>query len=147
MPCVTGLLGIPSPVSIVVGVFSLGGMVFLWRDVAWRVKGGNRSVGSLLTQYVAIRVVGWLGKRQRERLEADTRDIRKAQEETLLKRLRKNALTCYGRLYDFSSITGNVWPNQSMYIKPGNLSGKCVQVMFFSLSLAEDTLTKQNKPL
>ncbi|XP_061078906.1 GH3 domain-containing protein isoform X2 [Conger conger] len=83
-------------------------MALLWRDIDWRVKGQNRSVGSLLTQYVAMKVVGWLGKRQRERLEADTCDIRKAQEETLLKRLRKNANTYYGRLYEFSAIKDSV---------------------------------------
>ncbi|KAJ8364570.1 hypothetical protein SKAU_G00134010 [Synaphobranchus kaupii] len=99
-----GLFGMPSAVSSIVGVLSLGGMALLWRDIGWRVKGKNRTVGSLVTQYVAVKVVGWLGKRQRERLEADTRDIRKAQEETLLKRLRKNANTYYGRLYEFSSI-------------------------------------------
>ncbi|XP_064177890.1 GH3 domain-containing protein isoform X1 [Anguilla rostrata] len=99
-----GLLGVPSSVSVVIGVFSFGGMALLWSAIGWRVKVDNRSLGSLLTQYVAIKVVGWLGKRQRERLEADTRDIRKAQEETLLKRLRKNANTYYGRLYEFSSI-------------------------------------------
>ncbi|KAG5854872.1 hypothetical protein ANANG_G00042430 [Anguilla anguilla] len=99
-----GLLGVPSSVSVVIGVFSFGGMALLWSAIGWRVKVDNRSLGSLLTQYVAVKVVGWLGKRQRERLEADTRDIRKAQEETLLKRLRKNANTYYGRLYEFSSI-------------------------------------------
>ncbi|KAI1896471.1 hypothetical protein AGOR_G00095130 [Albula goreensis] len=99
-----GFLLMPSPVSSVFFISSLGGMTLLWRDITWRVKGENRTVGSLLSQYVAIKVIGWLGKRQRERLEADTRDIRRAQEETLLKRLRKNADTYYGRLYDFNSI-------------------------------------------
>ncbi|KAG7492297.1 hypothetical protein MATL_G00012930 [Megalops atlanticus] len=99
-----GLLGIPSALSSLVGVLSLGGMALLWRDISWRVKGENRTVGSLLSQYLAVKVVGWLGKRQRERLEKDTRDIRRVQEETLLLRLRKNANTHYGRLYDFNSI-------------------------------------------
>ncbi|KAJ8414370.1 hypothetical protein AAFF_G00052400 [Aldrovandia affinis] len=99
-----GLLGLPSSVMSLVGVLSLSGLALLWQDISWRVKGEARTVGSLLSQYVAVKVVGWLGKRQRERLEADTRDIRNAQEETLLKRLRKNSNTYYGRLYGFSSI-------------------------------------------
>lgn len=70
------------------------------------MKGENRTFGSLLSQYLAVKAVGWLGKRQRRKLEADTLNVRRAQEETLLKRLSKNANTSYGRQYDMSSITG-----------------------------------------
>ncbi|XP_076154644.1 GH3 domain-containing protein [Alosa pseudoharengus] len=92
------------PLPTALGVLSLGGMALIWRDIRWRVKGENRTVGGLLSQYFAVKVVGWLGKRQRAKLETDTQDIRRAQEETLLKRLQKNANTLYGKQYDFSSI-------------------------------------------
>ena len=95
------------PLPTAFGVLSLGGMALLWRDLRGRVKGENRTVGSLLSQYFAVKLVGWLGKRQRAKLETDTQDIRRAQEETLLKRLQKNANTLYGKQYDFGSIKGN----------------------------------------
>lgn len=95
------------PLPSVLGVLSLGGMALLWRDISSKVKGENRTLSSLLSQYFAVKVVGWLGKRQRGKLEADTQNIRQVQEETLLKRLRKTADTRYGKQYDFSSIKGN----------------------------------------
>ncbi|XP_073773687.1 GH3 domain-containing protein isoform X2 [Danio rerio] len=70
----------------------------------WKIKIENRSLLSLLTQYVAMKSVGWLGNRQRNRMEKDTQEIRRVQEETLLRRLRKHSDTVYGKLYDFSSI-------------------------------------------
>ncbi|MBN3296536.1 GHDC protein, partial [Amia calva] len=79
-------------------------MLLLWRDVAWRAKGQRRSVGSLLSHYLAVKAAIWLGKRQCLRLETDAQHAKQAQEETLLKRLRKNANTHYGRLHDFSSM-------------------------------------------
>ncbi|XP_056325721.1 GH3 domain-containing protein isoform X1 [Danio aesculapii] len=70
----------------------------------WKIKIKNRSLLSLLTQCVAMKSVGWLGNRQRNRLEKDTQEIHRVQEETLLKRLRKHSDTVYGKLYEFSSI-------------------------------------------
>lgn len=98
------LLVMPRTLPTAFGILSLGGMAFLWRDISSKIKGENRTLSSLLSQYFAVKVVGWLGKRQRGKLEADTLSVRQAQEETLLKRLRKNADTCYGKQYDFSSI-------------------------------------------
>uniref|UniRef100_A0A673H0Y0 Uncharacterized LOC107716443 n=1 Tax=Sinocyclocheilus rhinocerous TaxID=307959 RepID=A0A673H0Y0_9TELE len=43
--------------------------------------------------YVAVKAVCWLGNRQRNRLEADTRDIHRVQQEILLKRLQKHSNT------------------------------------------------------
>lgn len=94
----------PAPLPAAVGVLSLAGMALVWRDVSSKMKGGNRTLGSLLSQYLAVKAVGWLGRRQRAKLEADTLNVTRVQEETLLKRLSKNANTCYGRQYDFSSI-------------------------------------------
>lgn len=96
----------PSPLPAAVGVCSLAGVALIWRDISSKMKGGNRTLGGLLSQYVAVKAVGWLGRRQRKNLEADTLNVRQVQEETLLKRLRKNANTCYGQEYDFSSIKG-----------------------------------------
>ncbi|CAJ1080366.1 GH3 domain-containing protein [Xyrichtys novacula] len=98
-------LAMPPPLSAVLGVCSLTGMALLWRDISSKMKGENRTLSSLLSQYLAVKGVGWLGRRQRRKLEADTLNVKRVQEETLLKRLRKNADTCYGRQYEFSSIT------------------------------------------
>ncbi|XP_047464097.1 GH3 domain-containing protein [Mugil cephalus] len=94
----------PSPLPAAVGLCSLAGVALVWRDISSKMKGGNRTLSGLLGQYVAVKAVGWLGRRQRRKLEADTLDVKRVQEETLLKRLRKTANTCYGREYDFSSI-------------------------------------------
>ncbi|XP_061563900.1 GH3 domain-containing protein [Cololabis saira] len=94
----------PAPLPAAAGICSLAGMALLWRDISSKMKGENRTVGSLLSQYLAVKFVGWLGGRQRRKLEADTLKVKQVQEETLLKRLRKNADTCYGRQYEFSSI-------------------------------------------
>lgn len=96
--------GMPPPLSTALGVFSVAGMALIWRDISSKLKGENRTLSSLLSQYFAVKFVGWLGRRQRGKLEADTLNVKQVQEETLLKRLRKNADTCYGRQYDFSSV-------------------------------------------
>uniref|UniRef100_A0A4W6BM00 GH3 domain containing n=1 Tax=Lates calcarifer TaxID=8187 RepID=A0A4W6BM00_LATCA len=94
----------PRPLPAVLGVCSLAGMALVWRDISSKLKGENRTLSSLLSQYLAVKAVGWLGRRQRKKLEADTLNVKQVQEETLLKRLSKNANTCYGKQYDFCSI-------------------------------------------
>lgn len=97
----------PPPLLAAVGVCSLAGMALLWRDISSKMKGENRTLSSLLSQYLAVKGVSWLGRRQRRKLEASTLNVKQVQEETLLKRLLKNANTCYGRQYDFSSMKGS----------------------------------------
>lgn len=88
----------------------------------WKIKIENRSISSLLTQYVAMKAVCWLGNRQRNRLENDTQNVHRVQEETLLKRLRKHSDTVYGKLYEFGSIKGDsFW----------RLYNNCKKVFFF----------------
>ncbi|TKS89655.1 GH3 domain-containing protein [Collichthys lucidus] len=94
----------PPPLPAALGVCALVGLTLLWRDISSKVKGENRTISGLLSQYLAVKGLGWLGRRQRRKLEADTVNVKRAQEETLLRRMRKNANTCYGRQYDFSSI-------------------------------------------
>lgn len=96
----------PPLLPAALGVCSLAGLALVWRDISSKMKGENRTFIGLLSQYLAVKGVGWLGKRQRSQLEADTLNVKQVQEETLLKRLSKNANTCYGRQYDFSSIKG-----------------------------------------
>ncbi|XP_060950709.1 GH3 domain-containing protein [Limanda limanda] len=96
--------GMPPLLPSTLGVCSLVGMAFLWRDVGSKLRGENRTWTGLLGQYVAVKAVGWLGRRQRRRLEEDTLHVKRVQEETLLKRLRKNTDTSYGREFDFSSM-------------------------------------------
>lgn len=106
--CNAGLLrtAMPPPLPAALGVCSLVGMALLWRDISSKMKAEKRTLSSLLSQYLAVKGVGWLGRRQRRKLEADTVNVRQVQEETLLRRLSKNANTSYGRQYDFSSIKG-----------------------------------------
>lgn len=106
--CNTGLssTAMPPPLPAALGVCFLAGTVLIWRDISSKKKGETRTFSSLLSHYVAVKAVGWLGRRQRQKLEADTLNVKEVQEETLLKRLRKNANTCYGKQYDFSSIHG-----------------------------------------
>lgn len=108
--CVTTFLAaLPRPLAVtaaVVSVCSLMGLWLLLRDIRSKVTGEGRTLGSLLGQYAALKAVGWLGKWQRAKLEADTLNVRQAQEETLLSRLRKNAHTLYGKRFDFASIKG-----------------------------------------
>ncbi|XP_068439530.1 GH3 domain-containing protein [Clinocottus analis] len=99
---------LPSVLGSAVGVCSLAGMALIWRDMSCRMKGENRTWSSLLSQYVAVKGVGWLGRRQRKKLEADTLNVKQVQEQTLLTRLRKHANTSYGRQYDFNSIKDSV---------------------------------------
>ncbi|KAL7869871.1 hypothetical protein AOLI_G00138590 [Acnodon oligacanthus] len=94
----------PHVIPTALGVVSLSGVVLLWRNVSLRLKAKNRTVWGLLNHFLTVRFVTWLGKRQREKLEQDTLDIQKVQEETLLRRLHKNAHTLYGKQYNFSSI-------------------------------------------
>lgn len=98
-------------VPIALSVLALSGMTFVWRSVSLQLKAKNRTVWSLVSQFLAIRLVTWLGKRERKKLETDTLDICRVQEETLLNRLSKNAHTLYGRQYGLSTIKGNylIW--------------------------------------
>lgn len=96
----------PPPLPSALGVCFLAGMALIWRDISSKIKDEKRTFSSLLGHYLAVKAVGWLGRRQRQKLEADTLNVKQVQEETLLKRLRKNANTCYGKQFDFSSIHG-----------------------------------------
>lgn len=92
----------------------------------WKIKIENRSISSLLAQYAAMKAVYWLGNRQRNKLEKDTQDVHRVQEETLLKRLRKHSDTVYGKLYDFGSIKGDWF--RSVY------SNNCKKYSFLFIS-------------
>ncbi|XP_054625272.1 GH3 domain-containing protein isoform X2 [Dunckerocampus dactyliophorus] len=92
------------PPRLAVTACSLVGMALVWKDIRSKVRGQGRMLSSLLGQYVAVKVVSWLGRRQRAKLEGDTVDVRRVQEDTLMGRLRKNEQTIYGRLFNFSSI-------------------------------------------
>ncbi|XP_032358619.1 GH3 domain-containing protein isoform X1 [Etheostoma spectabile] len=94
----------PPPLPAALGVCTLAGMALIWRDISSKMKGENRTWSGLLSQYLALKGMGWLGRRQRKKLEADTLNVKRVQEETLLKRLHKHANTCYGKQYDFNSI-------------------------------------------
>ncbi|XP_041830529.1 GH3 domain-containing protein [Melanotaenia boesemani] len=98
------ILAMPPPLTTAIGACFLAGMALIWRDISNKIKGENRTLGSLCSQYIAVKAVGWLGRRQRRKLEADTLKVKQVQEETLLKRLRKNSDTYYGQQYDFNSI-------------------------------------------
>lgn len=93
----------PSLVAAV-ALSATAGMALLLKDIGSKLGAEKRSLGSLLSQYLALKVVGWLGRKQRRKLDEDTRNVKQVQEETLLKRLRKHGGTSYGTQYDFRSI-------------------------------------------
>ncbi|KAM9817187.1 GH3 domain-containing protein [Neosynchiropus ocellatus] len=97
--------GMPATLPAALGVGSLVSMALIWRDVSSKMKGEHRTAAGLLGQYLATKAVGWIGRRQRRKLEADTLHVRRVQEETLLKRLRRNQDTSYGKQFDFKSIS------------------------------------------
>lgn len=80
------------------------GVAMVLKDISSKLGAENRPMGSLLSQYLALKVVAWFGRKQRRKLEEDTRNVKQVQEETLLKRLRKYGDTRYGRQYDFRSM-------------------------------------------
>lgn len=92
----------PSLLAVLV-LSSTAGMALIWWVISSKLKGEKRILSSLPSQ-LAMKAMGWLGRRQRRKLEEDTLNVKRVQEETLLKRLRKHRDTCYGRQYDFRSI-------------------------------------------
>lgn len=80
------------------------GMALIFKNIGSKLGAEKRPLGSLLSQYLSLKVVGWLGRKQRRKLDEDTRNVKQVQEETLLKRLRKHGDTGYGTQYDFRSI-------------------------------------------
>lgn len=69
------------------------------------VKGDGRGVCSIVRHYLSVRCVYRTGRRQRDALERDTLSVRRAQDDTLLRRLRDTAHTRYGLEHHFSSVT------------------------------------------
>ncbi|XP_047673321.1 GH3 domain-containing protein isoform X1 [Tachysurus fulvidraco] len=69
------------------------------------VRADRRSVCSVVRHYLSVWCVSRAGRNQRDALERDTLNVRRAQEETLLRRLRDTKHTRYGLDYHFDSIT------------------------------------------
>nr|XP_014345657.1 PREDICTED: GH3 domain-containing protein isoform X2 [Latimeria chalumnae] len=90
--------------ALAAAVLGLGAAMLLWKSTGLGLKGPRRSLASLLNQYLMLRVAGWIGSRQRQRLEMDTQDVSKVQQELLLQRLQQNQDTEYGKLYKFREI-------------------------------------------
>eukprot|EP00062_Callorhinchus_milii_P023115 gi/632981615/ref/XP_007907690.1/ PREDICTED: GH3 domain-containing protein [Callorhinchus milii] len=87
------------------GLLSLGALAWLWLGVGHRPPSSRRrSLTDLLSHYAAARAVSALGLWQRRRLESDTRNVQRAQDDTLLRRLRSSRGTEYGALYRFREI-------------------------------------------
>uniref|UniRef100_A0AAV2LKK3 Uncharacterized protein n=1 Tax=Knipowitschia caucasica TaxID=637954 RepID=A0AAV2LKK3_KNICA len=104
-----GIVGQDQSMRSTVAALAVGatvGMTLVLKEIRSKVGWEKRPVGSVLSQYVALKVVGWLGGRQRRKLEEDTHNVAQVQEETLLRRLQKHRDTCYGKLHDFKTITG-----------------------------------------
>ncbi|KAI5102879.1 GH3 domain-containing protein isoform X1, partial [Silurus meridionalis] len=69
------------------------------------VRADRCSVFSVMHHFLSVRRVSQTGRRQRDALERDTLCVRRAQEETLLRRLRDTKHTHYGLEHHFGSIT------------------------------------------
>ncbi|XP_034049917.1 GH3 domain-containing protein [Thalassophryne amazonica] len=82
----------------------VGCVAFTWIHLRSKVRDRSRSWSGLLCQYVFVKVLHWLGRRQRRKLEEDTIHVKRVQEEVLLRRLAKSAKTLYGKQHDFSSV-------------------------------------------
>lgn len=95
---------LPSVVSAL-ALSATAGMALILKDIGSKLGAEKRPLGNLLSQYLALKVVGWLGRKTRRKLDRDSCNVKQAQEETLLKRLRKHGDTLYGAQYGFSSIT------------------------------------------
>ncbi|WAQ99511.1 GHDC-like protein [Mya arenaria] len=61
-------------------------------------------VFSAVDRYITVSGVSWLGWYQRRKLEEATKDVKKAQQETLIERIKENADTEYGKRFLFSEI-------------------------------------------
>ncbi|XP_072312308.1 GH3 domain-containing protein [Eucyclogobius newberryi] len=95
---------ISSLVAALVLSSTAGGIALIFKGVGSKFGTEMRPLGSVMSQYLALKVVGFLGRRQRRKLEEDTRNVKQVQEDTLLRRLRKHGDTYYGRQYDFVSM-------------------------------------------
>ncbi|XP_029429024.1 GH3 domain-containing protein [Rhinatrema bivittatum] len=91
-------------VSIVLGLLGAAGILF-WKAVRDSSSGQKWCLGNLLGHYVALRMVGWQGFRQRQRLEADSKNIQLIQEGIILQQLQRSQDTEYGQQFCFKGIT------------------------------------------
>lgn len=89
-------------------LLGIGVAVVLWRDIHHRSKGKKQSLIHFLSHYLTLRVLAWLGYRQRQLLEYDTKNVYQVQHEILLQRLKQNQNTEYGQKYKFSEIQDRV---------------------------------------
>lgn len=55
-------------------------------------------------RYITVSGVSWLGWYMKRKLEDATKDVKKAQHETLMERIKENADTEYGKRFRFHEI-------------------------------------------
>ncbi|XP_053398736.1 GH3 domain-containing protein-like [Mercenaria mercenaria] len=63
-------------------------------------------VFSAVDRYITVSGVSWLGWYMRRKLEDSTKDVKAAQHETLMERIKENADTEYGQRFMFKDIKG-----------------------------------------
>lgn len=87
---------------ILIPVFSATGYVcydFYRRNVT-----PNHTIRTSIDHYIAISSLSWVGWYMRRKLEKATKNVKQAQDELLLQRLKDNTETLYGKEYQFGEI-------------------------------------------
>nr|XP_033774140.1 GH3 domain-containing protein isoform X2 [Geotrypetes seraphini]XP_033774141.1 GH3 domain-containing protein isoform X2 [Geotrypetes seraphini] len=92
-------------ICVVLGLLVAGGFLLLLKVIRHRTCGRKKSMSGLFWHYVALRIIGWQGFRQRQHLEVDSKNVQRIQEDILLQQLRQNQDTEYGRQFCFREIT------------------------------------------
>ena len=92
-------------VGIAVGLFGVSTLGIIL-DIRQKRRSELHTFGSMVRQYFEYFILSFFGARMRKKLENDSANFEKVQEETLLKILKGNASTEYGVKYNFGDIRG-----------------------------------------
>ncbi|XP_030077469.1 GH3 domain-containing protein isoform X2 [Microcaecilia unicolor] len=91
-------------ICVILGLLGAGGFLLLWKTVRRRPCRRKKCISGLFWHYVALRVVSRQGFSQRKRLEVDSKNVHRIQEDILLQQLQQNQNTEYGRQFCFKEI-------------------------------------------
>lgn len=83
-------------------MFSVTGYVCY--DFYKRIVTPNHTIRTSINHYIAVSSLSWIGWYKRQHLERGAKNVKQTQEQLLLKRLKSNSDTLYGKKYKFSGI-------------------------------------------
>lgn len=87
---------------ILIPIFSATG--YICYDFYSKNTTPNHTIRTSIDHYIAISSLSWIGWYMRRKLEKSTKNVKQSQDELLLKRLKDNVDTLYGRKYKFGNI-------------------------------------------